>query len=283
MATKIVIWAMVLSVTCGDFSGTKCPRAVQPAVITIADDSYNEFATEWEKLVVVAKERTSKTNFCFPFLPLERFDGVTEKDLEHMVVERWQWHKARLAATQSHYNLYKKHHEQNLSRPPQERTHLMVFEDDARCVSSTLRDLTKFLERLLHLGVDWDIIYIGGMLWDYWPMNSTGGEWLDMNDDYWRLRRVYDTEAVVINSQAIKKAAKILYPANQGKGSVGDRALSKAIETGELIGLISTKRSCIQPKFDIPYRILFEHKDRRWRAHMNLHNKYQLLPMHSKD
>merc|ERR1719320_1216596 len=73
---------------------------------------------------MAAEERTSlvklEARVCFPFFPLERFEGVTLNDFEPAILDKWYGHK-QLAVTQSHYNLYKLHHERNLARPARER------------------------------------------------------------------------------------------------------------------------------------------------------------------
>lgn len=280
--TKVMFWAITIFVTYGDLLGSLCPQFIQPAVITIADDSYNEFAMDWAKLQAELRNwlADQRTRLCFLFKPLWRFHGVTLKDLEPAVVEKWHSHK-QLPATQSHYNLYMSHHKKNLERAPQQRTHLLVFEEDARCVASSLIYLSEFLQRLKRLEVKWDLIYIGGMMRDFLPMNSTGGDWLYMNDSYWRPRRIYNTEAMVINSQSVEKAAEKLKPANQRKPRSGDVSLSIGIEEGELIALVPTQRSCVQPKLGGASTILFKHKDRRWYAVIDM--VYQLIPLHSND
>jgi len=283
IVTKFILWSIAISAADRDLPHpTMCPRPVQPAVISISDDSFSAFEAEWDNWHAVATTSLIKLreSYCFPFLPLERFEGVTLDDFETEVLEKWAYHK-QLAVTQSHYDLYMKYHKKNLVRPPHEQQHLLVFEEDARCVSTTLLELSDFLQRLLYLRVKWDIIYIGGDIRDYYPLNSTGGEWLDVNDEYWRPHRIHNIEAILINSQALEKSAELLKPSNQKEPRACDTSLSYGIETGQLIGLIQTQRSCVQPKNGRPYGILFRDHDRRWRA--NINRSSRLLPMHSEN
>jgi len=266
----------------GEFPLVLCPRSVQPAVISRAEDTYQEFADNWAILVA---EMTNwyahlRTRVCFIIFPLWRFQGLTFWDLEPEVVLKWDTHREEPEA-QSHHNLYMSHHNKNLAKPPIERTHLLVFEEDTRCVNSTLLDLTAFLEHLESLDVKWDLIYIGGMMRDLLPMNSTGGEWLFSNDDFWRPKRIYNTEAILINSQSIEKVAEQLKLENQPDPRVVDVSFSKAIEEGELIALIPMQRSCVQRKWSKTFQILFKDKDRRWYAAMKGHDKP--IPLHSDD
>lgn len=260
-----------------------CPRSVQPYVITIDEDKYQEFGDYWAELVTYMTSwyDNRKTRNCRLIFPVQRFEGVTFKDFEPDLILKWGSHK-KLPITQSHYNLYMSHHEKNLAKPPLERTHLLVLEDDVRCVDSTLVELSEFLEHLQNMEVKWDIIFIGGMIRDFLPMNSTGGEWLFSDDDFWRPKRIYNSEALLINLQSIEKVAERIKNSTLVRTRAIDVILSKeGIEKGELIALIPNQRSCLQSKSRHPLKILFENRDRRWYA--KIHNKYTLIPLHSDD
>jgi len=260
-----------------------CPRSVEPYVITIDEDKYQKFRDYWAELVtfMAGWYANGQIHNCWLIFPVQRFDGTTFEDFEPDLVLKWQSHK-KLPITQSHYNLYMSHHKKNQAKPPFQRTHLLVLEEDVRCVDSTLVELSEFLEHLQNMVVEWDLIYIGGMIRDFLPKNSTGGEWLFSDDYFWRPKRIYNIEAYLINLLSLEKIAEMVKLSTSIRTRAIDVILSKGgIERGELIALVPTQRSCIQNKPGAPTEILFGNKDRRWYAMIN--KKYTLIPLHSAD